>query len=139
MTPNPSERRKYVRYVPGMPFSVQVILPEDTALPEWLMGKASNFAADGMQLYLEDVPADLYPKLLERIRRIRVIFTNPSSGKEIDLTGTLVYIDFHKSKSMDRSGCGYMGVLFDERKNPGFGEYERFIGDFESGAYRQKE
>ena len=122
-----AERRKHPRHETDTPFSLQVFLPEDTMQPEWLIGKSVNVSLEGMKVYLESFPTNLFHRLLRQLRQVRVIFESPLNGEEIDLTGHLVWVDYHKPTTSTTSGTCYLGIFFNNQESEFYRRYEQFV------------
>jgi len=92
-----------------------------------LIGKSINVSPEGMKLFLEKFPTNLFHRLLQRLRQVRVIFESPLSGEEIELAGQLIWVDYHKPAPSEPYGTCYIGIRFGKLESESYRCYEEFV------------
>ena len=126
-SPGMRERRSEPRLKLAMRVSVRVLIPEETFQPRSLTGSSIDVAPGGMSVTVEEMPQDLYLRLLSDRRYIRIAFESPLDAEEVKITGRVVGIDFRKEKAAAPSGPCELRVLFEEGKSGDTGKYMAFI------------
>ena len=135
------ERRRHLRKPLNLALRMRIMIPEETFTPTLQIGYAKNMSPNGMLVHIAEFPHSLYAKLIQKPRYGRITIENAEQQQKIDITGTVVWVDYQRTdRSQDTAPC-FLGVQFDQQGNPGLSEYREFLNqliDAEMKAEKQK-
>lgn len=132
--PNGNYPRTTPRFEINLAVTVQILIPEDTFVPSVVAGEAIDVSLKGLKVHLNELPRELYHKLLLQPRLVRVCLTDPFKHEPIKITGRIIWIDYHRGedKESERIGHCYMGICFEDQKGENLSGYRAFISEIET-------
>ena len=120
------------RHQATVPISLCVLIAEETAQPGSLTGKTIDLSAKGMKAHLDQLPHDLYRKLLQGRRSVHIEML-AATDEPIKFVGNVVWLDCHHVPGSANLETCDLGIALDERwSGPSRSRYASFIESIES-------
>ena len=127
-----TDERMHDRFELQIDLKLQIIIPEQSFEPHAMTAQSLDVSAMGMHVIIDDMPNSLYTSLLMRTRSVGLEFTHPQGTDQMNLTGRVAWIDYHKAKASDQSGPCQIGISFDDETSPDYQLYAEFVQRIEA-------